>query len=187
MKKILIFVCILLCIYSLQGQRYIKGMKGVHVEGGLCEGKGFNLSLGFSQYTKHTNRWVSSVDYLHRTYITPDSYKIPLQQFTVCGGYYLKLFEDRRKTFFFSVGANLILGYESVNNNKYRLSDGSVLENKGAWLYGGNFALEVEYYATDTYVLLLSVKERITGGSKVSLFHTTFNLGLKIILNDGGY
>ncbi|MDR1056116.1 MAG: conjugal transfer protein TraO, partial [Prevotellaceae bacterium] len=82
-------------------------------------------------------------------------------------------------------GIHIGTGYEAVNLNEKRLSTGAVInnQNQGAWIYGGAIALETEYYLDDKYVLLLFAKERLYGGSNVSMLHTQIGLGIKFILD----
>ena len=75
-----------------------------------------------------------------------------MAQFTVEGGYYSKCLSDGSKTFFFSLGASALAGYETVNWGDKLLYDGSTLQNKDRFLYGGAITLEVEAYLTDRVI-----------------------------------
>ena len=108
---------------------------------------------------------------------------IPQSQFTVDAGYYLKFLSDPRKTFFLSVGASAMAGYESVNWNNKLLPDGATINNADAFLYGGALTLEAETYLSDRIILLVNVRERLLAGSSVGKLNTQFGLGVKFIIN----
>jgi hypothetical protein len=121
-------------------------------------------------------------EYLEKRY----SYKnisIPQSQFTVDAGYYLKFLSDWRKTFFLSLGASDMAGYETINWNDKRLSDGATINNGDTFLYGGALTLEAEIYLTDRIVLLAGVRERLLAGSSVGKFNTQLGIGIKYIIN----
>ncbi|MPN16129.1 hypothetical protein SDC9_163467 [bioreactor metagenome] len=63
------------------------------------------------------------------------------------------------------------------------LHDGSTIQNKDAFLYGGAITLEVEAYLTDGVILLLTGRERILWGTSSGHFHTQFGIGLKFMIN----
>ena len=109
--------------------------------------------------------------------------RIPVQQFTTEGGYYLNFLSDRRKTFFLSAGLSALAGYETSNRSNKLLPDGSTLLNKDAFVYGGALTLELETYLTDRWVLLLNVRERALFGSSIGKFHTQVGIGMKFIIN----
>jgi hypothetical protein len=188
MKKALLFIIISLCIAvpELSAQRYLPGMRGLQItagtENGLNPEDGFHAGAAFSQYTKSAGRWVLGVEYLEKRH----PYKgisIPQSQFTVDAGYYLKFLSDPRKTFFLSVGASAMAGYESVNWNDKLLFDGATINNKDAFLYGGALTLETETYLTDRIVLLVNVRERLLAGSSVGKLNTQAGIGIKFIIN----
>ncbi|MGL5914392.1 MAG: conjugal transfer protein TraO [Bacteroidales bacterium] len=162
-------------------QRYIAGMRGVKVNAGITDEVGFFVGGGYSFYTKSKNRWVFGAEYLQNTYEYSFG-DVPLSQFTVDMGYYYQFLSDASKTFFLSIGASAMGGYETINWGSKQFSDGTTLINKDKFIYGGAVTLEMEYYLSDQHVLLLNVRERIFGGSTVKTFHTQIGVGLKFIL-----
>ena len=176
MKK-LVFIMILfaLCLHFNQAraQRYLPGMKGLQVTAGMADGVHWNsntdfayhIGAAYSIYTKNANRWVIGGEYLHKKYEYKDM-RIPVEQFTAEGGYYLKFLSDRRKTFFLSLGLSALAGYETSNRGDKLLPDG-----------------ELEAYLTDRVALLLNARERALFGSDIGTFHTQVGLGLKFIIN----
>lgn len=191
MKKIALFMTLCLALIGqAHAQRYLPGQKGLQLTASAVDG--FNLEKGNKQafsggialatYTKSGNRWVFGGEYLQKSY----QYKtelIPTSQFTLEGGYYYKFLSNPGKTFFFSVGASAMAGYETVNWGESLLFDGSTITSDDNFLYGGAVTFEIETFLSDRIVLLLNVRERILGGSSINLFHTQIGAGIKIILN----
>lgn len=118
-KHIFIMTLFALCLNLNQAhaQRYLPGMKALQVTAGMADGVHWNsdtdfachLGAAYSVYTKNANRWVIGGEYLHKKYDYKDM-RIPVEQFTAEGGYYLKFLSDRRKTFFLSLGCRLSPG-----------------------------------------------------------------------------
>jgi hypothetical protein len=182
MKKSFMIMLIVCVSLPVMAQRYLPGMKGIQMAGGIIESAGYFIHAGYSKYTKSQNRTVFDVEYLQRNYDYTNT-KIPVMQFTGEAGYYMRFFSDHTQSFFLAFGAHIGTGYETVNLNKKHLPDGAVINNQDRWIYGGAAALEAEYYLDDKYVLILFAKQRIYGGSTVSLFHTQIGLGMKFILD----
>ena len=191
-KHIFIMMLFALCLISFQAhaQRYLPGMKGLQVTAGMTDGVHWNANTDFayhigaaySVYTKNANRWVIGGEYLHKKYDYKDM-RIPVEQFTAEGGYYLKFLSDPTKTVFLSVGGSALTGYETVNWGDRMLFDGSTLLAKDAFVYGGAITLELEAYLTDRIVLLAGIRERVLWGSSLDLFTTQFGLGVKFIIH----
>ena len=140
------------------------------------------IGAAYSVYTKNANRWVIGGEYLHKKYDYKDM-RIPVEQFTAEGAYYLKFLSDRRKTFFLSLGLSALAGYETSNRSEKLLPDGSTLLDKDCFIYGGALTLELEAYLTDRVALLLNARERALFGSDIGKFHSQVSLGVKFIIN----
>jgi len=194
MKRIIFILTLVLC-FTLPGgayaQRCLPGMRGIQVTGGMVDGvyssptkseTGYYFGAAMATYAKHGNKWVFGGEYLARYYPYKDS-RLPVAQFTAEGGYFLNVLSDPSKTFFLSLGGSAVAGYETVNWGDKLLFDGSTLENRDRFVYGGAITLEMETYLTDHLVLLLTGRERILLGSDVAKFHTQFGIGLKFIIN----
>ena len=194
MKKHIFFIMTLfaLCLHLNQAhaQRYLPGMKALQVTAGMADGVHWNSDTDFachfgaaySVYTKNANRWVIGGEYLHKKYDYKDM-RIPVEQFTAEGGYYLKFLSDRRKTFSLSLGLSALAGYETSNRGDKLLPDGATLLDKDCFIYGGALTLELETYLTDRVVLLVNARERMLFGSDIGKFHTQVGMGLKFIIN----
>jgi len=188
MKKGIVLFIITLCfvVPELSAQRYLPGMSGLQVTTGgvnaLTLNKGFHWGVALSTYTKNANRWVFGAEYLEKKYPYRDLI-IPQSQFTVDGGYYYKFLSDSRKTFFMSIGASVMAGYETINWNEKLLPDGAKIKNSDAFLIGGALTLELEIYLNDRLVLLANIRERLLQGSTVGKLNTQFGIGIKFIIN----
>lgn len=191
MKKIVSLMTLCLALVGqAHAQRYLPGQKGLQITVSAVDG--FNLEKGDKQafsggialatYTKSGNRWVFGGEYLQKSYLYKTEL-MPISQFTLEGGYYYKFLSNPGKTFFFSVGASAMAGYETVNWGESLLFDGSTITSDDNFLYGGAVTFEIETFLSDRIVLLLNVRERILGGSSINLFHTQIGGGIKIILN----
>lgn len=76
------FIYMLLLCLSLAGQahaqRYLPGMKGIQVTGGLSDhmrfrsgdGFGYHAGVAMATYTKNANRWVIGGEYLEKSTLT---------------------------------------------------------------------------------------------------------------------
>lgn len=194
MKWITTILTLALC-FALSGgayaQRCLPGMRGIQVTGGMLDGfyssstkseTGYYFGLSMATYAKHSDKWVFGAEYLQRYYPYKET-RIPVAQFTAEGGYFLNILSDPSKTFFLSLGGSAVAGYETVNRGNKLLFDGSTLQNRDRFVYGGAITLEVETYLTDRVVLLLTGRERMLFGSDMTKFHTQFGVGLRFMLN----
>ena len=194
MKRAVFFIVVALCLVmggEAHAQRALKGMRGLELRGGMVDGfhtsdnrneLGYYFGIAMSTYAKNANKWVFGAEYLNRYYPYKDG-RIPMAQFTGEGGYYYKFLSDGSKTFFFSLGASALAGYETVNWGDKLLYDGSTIQNKDRFLYGGAITLEIETYLTDRVILLLTGRERILWGTSSGHFHTQFGIGLRFMIN----
>lgn len=193
-KRIVFIIMVALCLIltdEAYAQRALPGMRGIEIRGGMVDGfhssgnrneSGYYLGAGIATYTKNANKWVFGAEYLNRYYPYKDG-RIPVAQFTGEGGYYYKFLADDSKTFFFYLGASAMAGYETVNRGDKILYDGSTVQNKDGFLYGGAISIQVDVYLTDKVILLLSGRERILWGTNTGHFHTQFGVGLKFMIN----
>ncbi|MDR1226791.1 MAG: conjugal transfer protein TraO [Prevotellaceae bacterium] len=182
MKKAVIILLVVFIATTVHAQRYIPGMSGVNVTLGISEELGLWGGVDYSVYTKKKNRWVFGVEYLQNSYEYSSGTKIPLSQLSLETGYYVKFLSDASKTFFLSVGASAMAGYETINWGKKLLPDGATIMNADHFLYGAALTMEAEYYLSDQHVLLFNLRERALGGSTVGAMHTQVGIGLKFIL-----
>lgn len=194
MKRITFLLAITLCLVlqnQAQAQRRLPSQKTIQFTGGTVNGFcldsksadfGFHFGTAITNYTKHGNYWNLGGEYLQKQYLYKDL-KLPLVQITGEGGYFLNFLSDGSKTFFVSLGALGMAGYETINWNDKLLPDGATIQNEDAFIYGGALTLEMETFLTDWAVLLINVRERVLFGSSVGKFNTQFGLGIRFIIN----
>ena len=183
--KFLLAVVILWFLLATQAkaQRYIAGFEAVEFRAGIVEVSGVTANLGFSKYTSAKNRLLFDIDYLQRDY-SYDAMKISLRQFTVSAGKNYLLYSDHTKVFFASVGSNLLLGYELINDGNKLLPDGAIILSENKFIYGLTINFEMEYYFDDNKIIIGGVRQRAMLGSTVTPFHTQFFIGFKYIINN---
>jgi len=194
MRKAVLLIAAALCFVltdKAHAQRALPGMRGLEIKGGMVDGfkssgnsneSGHYFGVAMSTYTKNANKWVFGAEYLNRYYPYKDG-RIPVAQFTGEGGYYYKFMADGSKTFFFYLGASAMTGYEAVNWGDKLLYDGSTIQNKDRFLYGGAITFQVDVYLNDKVILLLTGRERILCGTTTGHFHTQFGVGLKFMIH----
>lgn len=188
--RILITILCFSLFGQVQAQRYLPGMRGIQVTAGTVDGfklskqdgQAFCFTAAMTTYTANGNRWVLGAEYLQKNYQYGEIY-IPVSQFTGEVGHYFKFLSDKSKIFFLSLGPSLLAGYETINWGKELLKDGTTIQNKDKFLYGGAITLEAETYLTDKLVLIVGARERFLPSSSVSDFHFQMNIGMKFIIN----
>lgn len=185
---------IVLCLVftdQAYAQRSLPGMRGIQLTGGMVDGiysskndneAGYYFGVAMATYAKNGNKWVFGAEYLERYYPYRER-RLPIVQFTAEGGYYYNFLTDPSKTVFLSLGGSALAGYETSNWGEKTLYDGSTLQHKDAFIYGGAITLEIETYLTDRVVLLVTGRERILGGNSTGHFHGQFGVGIKFIIN----
>ena len=142
-------------------QRALPGMRGLELRTGMVDGwyssspssaTGYYFGLAMSRYAKNANKWVYGIEYLNRSY-PYKSGRIPMAQFTGEGGYYYKFLTAASKTLFLYLGGSAMAGCETVNWGDRHLSDGSTLQSRDRFIYGGAITLEAEAYRADRIIL----------------------------------
>lgn len=196
MKKTILIISLVFCmslalIGQAHAQRQLPGMRGIQATGGMVDGfhstdnrneLGYYFGLSMATYSKSGNKWVFGAEFLNKYYPYKEE-RIPVNQFTAEGGYYLNFLSDNSKTILFSVGGSALAGYETSNWGEKLLFDGSTLHNEDAFIYGGAVTLEVETYLSDRVVLLLTARERVLWGTTTGRFHSQFGLGVRFMIN----
>jgi hypothetical protein len=185
------FLSLSLTSFQAYGQRCLPGQQALQITAGGVDGFNieakspcfaFQTGIAFSQYEKNGERWLFGAEYLQKQY----PYKniaLPQAQFTLETGYFLNFFSDVSKTFFLSIGASALGGYQRVNWNKKLLFDGATINNRDGFIYGGALTLEPEVFLSNSLVLLCNVCERVLLGSSTGRYDTQFSLGIKYIIN----
>ena len=173
MRKYIAIIIASLALFTGQAhaQRCLPKMQGIEVRADMADGfnlggkdGGYSFGAALSTYTKKGNKWVFGGEYLLKNNPYKDT-KIPVAQFTAEGGYYFKILSDARKIVFVYSG------------------DGSTLDDRDAFIYGGALTLDVECYVADRIALLANLRERCLWGGDTRKFHTQFGVGIKFIIN----
>ena len=194
MRKLAFFLFVVsLALFAGQAhaQRCLPGMKGIRLTAGMADGfyansasnnAGYSFGASLATYTKGEHQWVFGAEYLRRYHPYRES-RIPVEQFTAEGGFFCDVLSDGSKTFFLSAGVSALAGYETVNDGKKLLFDGSTIRNKDGFVYGGAVTLQAETYLTDRLVLLFYGRERCLWGGATGHFHVQYGVGLKIMMD----
>lgn len=188
---VLIILSLVLIVRNVNAQRQLPGMKGIQLMAETVDGfyhittknrTGYIFGASLSTYIKGRHQWVFGGEYLRRYYPYRDT-RIPIEHFTVTGGFLYSMLSDRSRTVCLSAGISALVGYETVNGGQATLSDGATLRNKDTFIYGGTLSLQTEIHLTDCIILLLTARERILGGTTTGHFHTLLGAGIKFIIN----
>jgi hypothetical protein len=170
---------------TAQAQRRLHGQQGLQMTIGKVDGfskNSIHTGVALSRFTKNSHQWTFGAEYLRKK-LPYEKQLVPVEQFTVEGGYYRTVLSDFTKTFFVSAGISGMAGYELVNRDKPLLHDGSTVVSKSKFLFGGAISFEIETYLSDGIVLLTGFRQRILPGSTVNKFHNQLSIGLKFIIN----
>ena len=194
MKKILAIFAV--AVLSLAGgkvfaQRCLPGMSAVEVRADMVNGFytgnsrncGYNIGVFYSVIKgNNAKTWSFGGEYLKTYKPYGEKGRIPVAQFTGEAGYNLHLVSDYSMTFHLYGGISALAGYETVNWGKKILPDGSTLHDGDNFIYGGALNLQAEFYLSDKIALTANVKGRFTFGSDVQIYHTTYGVGIKFII-----
>lgn len=172
-------------------QRCLPGMSAVEVRADMVNGFytgnsrdcGYNIGVFYSVIKgNNANTWSLGGEYLQTFKPYGEKGRIPVAQFTGEAGYNLHILSDYSMTFHLYGGISVLAGYETVNWGKDTLSDGSTLHDGDNFIYGGALNLQAEFYLSDKVALTANVKGRFTFGSDVQIYHTTYGVGVKFII-----
>ena len=172
-------------------QRCLPGMSAVEIKANMADGFytgksrdcGYDLGVFYSVFTgNHGNAWSFGGEYLQTYKPYGEKGRIPVAQFTGEAGYNLHILSDYSMTFHLYGGISALAGYETVNWGKKTLSDGSTLHDGDNFIYGGALNLQAEFYLSDKIALTANVKGQFTFGSDVQIYHTTYGVGVKFII-----
>lgn len=194
MKKILAIFAV--TVFSLLGgkafaQRCLLGMSAVEIKANMADGFytgksrdcGYDLGVFYSVFTgSHGNTWSFGGEYFQTFKPYGEKGRIPVAQFTGEAGYNLHILSDYSMTFHLYGGISALAGYETVNWGNKTLPDGSTLHDGDNFIYGGALNLLAEFYLSDKVALTANVKGRFTFGSDVQIYHTTYGVGVKFII-----
>ncbi|GAB1856832.1 hypothetical protein MHTCC0001_16680 [Flavobacteriaceae bacterium MHTCC 0001] len=101
---------------------------------------------------------------------TQSDYNIPLNIYTVNGGYHFRIDEISAKSnaVVTTLGLGGVIGLETLNKGNGTLPDGALIESKDGLIYGAYGALETDIYLSDNWSLL---------GRYTHFYHTNSEMG----------
>ena len=130
----------------------------------------YHIGAAYSVYTKNANRWVIGGEYLHKKYDYKDM-RIPVEQFTAEGGYYLNSFGTGERPFPLA-GLSLLPGMKPATGATSCCRTGLRCWTRTVSSTAVRLTLELETNLTDRVVLLVNARERMLFGSDIGKFHT---------------
>ena len=192
MRKAMIIFAAMLALFTGQAmaQRCLPGMSAVEIKANMADGFytgnsrdcGYSFGVSYSVFKGNANTWIFGGENLQTYKPYGEKGRIPVAQFTGEVGYNLHLLSDYSQTFHLYGGLAAIGGYETVNWGKSVLADGSTLHDGDNFIYGCALTLSADFYLSDKIALTANVRERFTFGSDVQIFHTTYGIGVKFII-----
>lgn len=192
MRKAIMIIAAMLALFGgrAMAQRCLPGMSAVEIKADMADGFytgnsrncGYSFGVFYSVYKGSANTWSFGGEYLQTFKPYGEKGRIPVAQFTGEAGYNLHILSDYSMTFHLYGGISALAGYETVNWGKKTLSDGSTLHDGDNFIYGGALNLQAEFYLSDKIAMTASVKGRFTFGSDVQLYHTSYGVGVKFII-----
>ena len=169
-------------------QRCLPGMSAVEIKANMADGFytgksrdcGYDFGVFYSVFTgSHGNTWSFGGDYLQTFKPYGEKGRIPVAQFTGEVGYDLRIVSDYSQTFHLYGGVSALAGYETVNWGKQLLPDGSTIQAKDAFIYGGAVTLSADFYLSDHVALGAHIKERFVFGNDTGHFLFQYGVHLK--------
>lgn len=191
-KAIMIIAAMLtLCGGRAMAQRCLPGMSAIEVRADMVNGFytgnsrncGYDFGVYYSLFKGNANTWSFGGEYLQTYKPYGEKGHIPVAQFTGEVGYNLHIVSDYSQTFHLYGGVSALGGYETVNWGKQLLPDGSTIQAKDAFIYGGAVTLSADFYLSDRLVLGAHVKERFVFGNDTGHFLTQFGVHVKLTID----
>ncbi len=171
-------------------QRCLHGMSAVEVKADMADGFytgnsrdcGYSFGVYYSVFKGGANTWSFGGEYLQTYKPYAEKGRIPVAQFTGEVGYNLHIVSDYSQTFHLYGGVSALGGYETVNWGESVLRDGSTIQAKDAFIYGGAVTLSADFYLSDHVALGAHIKERFVFGNDTGHFLFQYGIGVKFIL-----
>ena len=183
MKKYIYTVMLLLMgITIAQAQRMLPKKKGLEISAGLLSndniGNDYYLNIGITVNGKSGNYQIWSLEYVHQVH-GYKNLRIPLETYTVEGGYSFFLLGDARKNITLNTAITGVVGYESINRGDAMLYDGARIISKDNFIYGTGGRLTLETYMSDHFVLVLQGRTKVLFGTDLKQLRPSAGVGLR--------
>lgn len=183
MKKYIYTVMFILMTITLsQAQRMLPKQKGLEVNGGVLSddkiGNDYYINIGMTVNGKNGNYQLWTLEYTHQYHNYKD-FHIPLETYTVEGGYSFFLLGDARKNITLNAVITGVVGYENINRGEEMLYDGAKILSKDNFVYGAGGRLTLETYLSDHFVLLLQGRTKVFWGTDLQQFRPSAGVGIR--------
>jgi hypothetical protein len=181
-KYIYTVMLILMGITMVQAQRMLPGQKGLEVNAGVLStdkmGSGYYINAALTINAKNGNYQLWALEYSRQYYGYKDL-RIPLEAYTVEGGYSFFLLGDAHKNITLNAAVTAVAGYESINRGEALLYDGAKIVSENNFIYGTGAKLSIETYLSDYFVLLLQGRTKVLWGTDLEQFRPSAGVGLR--------
>lgn len=176
------------CMNFVNALERLPGMSSVEIKADMVNGFytgnsrncGYNLGVFYSVIKgNNANTWSFGGEYLQTYKPYGEKGRIPVAQFIGEVGYNLRIVSDYSQTFHLYGGVSALAGYEAVNWGKQLLPDGSTIQAKDAFIYGGAVTLSADFYLSDHVALGAHIKERFVFGNDTGHFLFQYGVHLK--------
>ncbi|MDO5615664.1 MAG: conjugal transfer protein TraO [Cruoricaptor ignavus] len=188
MKRLLLVMCGLLGgINLLNAQRLFPGQEGLEVSVSLLpaslklDTNAYDIRLGYVRYTREGAYWQFAMAYT-RNFYTYREQNLPIETYTAESGYLLNLIGNSSRNVSLNVGLSGVVGYELINKGNHTLSDGAVINNKDAVVYGGLARLRLERYLVGNVLVFLQGQTQMLWGTQREQLRPHIGLGFRITL-----
>ncbi|MGV4438751.1 conjugal transfer protein TraO [Ornithobacterium rhinotracheale] len=174
-------------ISLLNAQRLFPGQQGLEASVNLLptslklDAQDYDIRLGYVRYTREGDYWQFGVAYT-RNFYTYREQDLPIETFTAESGYSLSLIGNSSRNVSLNIGLSGVVGYERINQGNHTLSDGAVINNKDAWVYGGLARLRLERYLIDNMLVFVQGQTQMLWGTQREQLRPHIGLGFRMTL-----
>lgn len=185
--KIIFFTLIFLWvgIAPVDAQRLLPGQKGMELGVGLISDKKpvrdyFYVYAGMTINGRNGNYKIWAFEYSRKKHEF-EKIAIPVETYTVEGGYSFCLLGDWQKNISLNTGLTAIGGYETVNRSKSLLANGAVIRSSDHFIYGAGIRISLETYLGNHLVMVLQGRTKFILATSVERFRPSAGVGLRYI------
>lgn len=183
MKKYLLAVLFVVTSSTMvQAQRMLPKQKGLEVSTGVLSdnqiGNDYYINVAMTVNGRNGNYQLWAAEYTHQ-YSSYNELRIPLETYSIEGGYSFYLFGDIRKNIYLNAALTGIIGYETINRGTDILYDGAKILNEENFIYGVGGKLSLETYLSDHFILLLQARAKVFWETSLEQLRPSAGLGLR--------
>lgn len=182
MRTIIFFISLLLCIFQVSAQRMLPKQKGFELGYGVLSkddiADNYYINIGLTINTKKGNYQLLSLEYNREQYLYKSA-KIPVETYSLEGGYSFQIFSDRTKSVALNAGISGVIGYETLNHGNELLYDGATIINESSFVYGLRGRLSLETYLSDRLVFVIQGRGKMFWEMSRHQFRPSLGIGLR--------